>query len=45
MDRDRHDHHADILDLHALGSGVGSIPIAVALIGWFWPKGTPEDLA
>ncbi|WP_311982631.1 cytochrome c oxidase subunit I [Bradyrhizobium japonicum] len=21
----------------------GSIPIAVALIGWFWPKGTPED--
>lgn len=23
----------------------GSIPIAVALIGWFWPKGTPEDEA
>jgi heme/copper-type cytochrome/quinol oxidase subunit 1 len=23
----------------------GSVPIAVALIGWFWPKGTPEDLA
>ena len=21
----------------------GSIPVAVALIGWFWPKGTPED--
>ena len=21
----------------------GSIPIVVALIGWFWPKGTPED--
>ncbi|RXT38171.1 cytochrome c oxidase subunit I [Mesorhizobium erdmanii] len=21
----------------------GSIPIAVALIGWFWPKGDPED--
>ena len=21
----------------------GSIPITVALIGWFWPKGTPED--
>ncbi|TGV62748.1 cytochrome ubiquinol oxidase subunit I, partial [Mesorhizobium sp. M00.F.Ca.ET.149.01.1.1] len=21
----------------------GSIPIAVALIGWFWPKGVPED--
>jgi cytochrome c oxidase subunit 1 len=23
----------------------GSCPIAVALIGWFWPKSTPEDLA
>jgi cytochrome c oxidase subunit 1 len=23
----------------------GSIPVAVALIGWFWPKGTPEDEA
>jgi cytochrome c oxidase subunit I len=23
----------------------GSIPIAVTLIGWFWPKGTPEDEA
>ena len=23
----------------------GSIPIAVALIGWFWPKGTAEDEA
>ena len=23
----------------------GSVPMAVALIGWFWPKGTPEDLA
>jgi cytochrome c oxidase subunit I len=23
----------------------GSIPMAVALIGWFWPKGTPEDEA
>jgi cytochrome c oxidase subunit I+III len=21
----------------------GSIPVAAALIGWFWPKGTPED--
>ncbi|MBW9117684.1 cytochrome c oxidase subunit I [Rhizobium cauense] len=21
----------------------GSIPIALTLIGWFWPKGTPED--
>jgi len=21
----------------------GSIPIAVSLIGWFWPKGAPED--
>jgi cytochrome c oxidase subunit 1 len=21
----------------------GSVPIAVALIGWFWPKGTKED--
>jgi cytochrome c oxidase subunit 1 len=21
----------------------GSLPLAVALIGWFWPKGTPED--
>jgi cytochrome c oxidase subunit 1 len=21
----------------------GSIPIGIALIGWFWPKGTPED--
>jgi cytochrome c oxidase subunit 1 len=21
----------------------GAIPIAIALIGWFWPKGTPED--
>jgi cytochrome c oxidase subunit I+III len=23
----------------------GAVPIAVALIGWFWPKGTPEDEA
>jgi cytochrome c oxidase subunit I+III len=23
----------------------GSIPIVIALIGWFWPKGTPEDEA
>ena len=23
----------------------GSIPIAIALIGWFWPKGAPEDEA
>jgi cytochrome c oxidase subunit 1 len=23
----------------------GSIPVAVALIGWFWPKGTTEDEA
>ena len=21
----------------------GSIPVAIALIGWFWPKGVPED--
>jgi cytochrome c oxidase subunit 1 len=21
----------------------GSIPVAIALIGWFWPKGTKED--
>jgi cytochrome c oxidase subunit 1 len=21
----------------------GSIPVVFALIGWFWPKGTPED--
>ena len=21
----------------------GSIPVAIALIGWFWPGGTPED--
>jgi cytochrome c oxidase subunit 1 len=21
----------------------GAIPVAAALIGWFWPKGTPED--
>jgi cytochrome c oxidase subunit 1 len=21
----------------------GSIPIAICLIGWFWPKGSPED--
>jgi cytochrome c oxidase subunit I+III len=21
----------------------GSLPVAMALIGWFWPKGTPED--
>jgi cytochrome c oxidase subunit I+III len=23
----------------------GPIPVAVTLIGWFWPKGTPEDEA
>jgi cytochrome c oxidase subunit 1 len=23
----------------------GSIPVGIALIGWFWPKGTPEDRA
>ncbi|GBD50177.1 cytochrome c oxidase subunit I [Methylopila sp. Yamaguchi] len=23
----------------------GSLPIAVALVGWFWPKGAPEDEA
>jgi cytochrome c oxidase subunit 1 len=23
----------------------GSIPPTIALIGWFWPKGTPEDEA
>ncbi len=21
----------------------GSIPVAMALVGWFWPKGSPED--
>jgi len=21
----------------------GTIPVAVTLIGWFWPRGTPED--
>lgn len=21
----------------------GAIPVAITLIGWFWPKGTPED--
>jgi cytochrome c oxidase subunit I+III len=21
----------------------GSIPIAITLVGWFWPKGDPED--
>lgn len=21
----------------------GGIPVAIALMGWFWPKGTPED--
>ena len=23
----------------------GSVPIAITLIGWFWPKGSPEDEA
>jgi cytochrome c oxidase subunit I len=23
----------------------GSIPVAIALVGWFWPKGTPEEEA
>jgi len=23
----------------------GSIPVAITLVGWFWPKGTPEDEA
>jgi cytochrome c oxidase subunit 1 len=23
----------------------GSAPIFVTLVGWFWPKSTPEDLA
>ncbi|HET7888346.1 MAG TPA: cbb3-type cytochrome c oxidase subunit I, partial [Bradyrhizobium sp.] len=23
----------------------GSIPVAIALVGWFWPKGVPEDEA
>jgi cytochrome c oxidase subunit 1 len=23
----------------------GAVPIAIALIGWFWPKGSPEDEA
>jgi cytochrome c oxidase subunit 1 len=21
----------------------GAVPLAATLIGWFWPKGTPED--
>lgn len=21
----------------------GSIPVAICLVGWFWPKGSPED--
>jgi cytochrome c oxidase subunit 1 len=21
----------------------GSVPVVVTLVGWFWPKGTPED--
>jgi cytochrome c oxidase subunit 1 len=21
----------------------GSVPVAIALTGWFWPKGVPED--
>jgi len=21
----------------------GSIPVAIALVGWFWPKGSKED--
>jgi cytochrome c oxidase subunit I+III len=21
----------------------GSIPVAITLIGWFWPSGSPED--
>jgi cytochrome c oxidase subunit 1 len=25
------------------GVGWGSLPIAVCLVGWFWPEGTPED--
>jgi cytochrome c oxidase subunit I len=23
----------------------GTIPVAISLVGWFWPKGTPEDEA
>jgi cytochrome c oxidase subunit 1 len=23
----------------------GALPVAITLIGWFWPKGTPEDEA
>jgi cytochrome c oxidase subunit I+III len=23
----------------------GAVPIAVALVGWFWPKATTEDLS
>jgi cytochrome c oxidase subunit 1 len=23
----------------------GSLPVMVTLIGWFWPKSTPEDQA
>jgi len=21
----------------------GSVPVAIALVGWFWPKGSKED--
>jgi hypothetical protein len=45
LDRTGDDTHADLLDLFALGGRMGAVPISIALIGWFWPKGTPEDEA
>ena len=36
--------HLHRLDLHALGRGVGRRSRSpIALIGWFWPKGSKED--
>ncbi len=31
--------HADLVDFLALGRDGDPIPVAIALIGWFWPKG------
>ena len=32
-----------IQNKYAIGSAELAQVVAVALIGWFWPKGTPED--
>lgn len=37
--------HADLVDLLPWAVIWGAIPIVVTLIGWFWPKGDPEDEA